>query len=283
LKIISASRRTDLVAFFPEYLSKALDKEIVEVSGPYGFKYNVSLNPDDVHTIVLWSKNFNNLLKNKYNLFSNLKKYKQIYLLFSITGLGGTKMEKSVPPPEKTEQQIKGLVNLFGEKRVAIRFDPIIFYRENGKIKTNFFYFSNLIKKVEEHNIRKIIFSFCQYYNKVKKRLKYVGIEPIYLSKEKMLDYAVRMSRMLKGKNIDLYSCSQKFLTKIEGIKRSRCINANYLSKIHPLNWIIKHEKDKGQRKECGCSKSKDIGSYSQSCPVPCLYCYANSRIRVKI
>jgi hypothetical protein len=126
-KIISASRRTDLVAFFPEWLASAVDREEAKIYGPSGHTYTVDLSPQNVHTVVLWSKNFENLIDNNFKLKDVLRKYDQLYLHFTITGLGGSFMEQGVPHPAVALSQLDDLVTIVGTpRRVSIRFDPII-------------------------------------------------------------------------------------------------------------------------------------------------------------
>jgi hypothetical protein len=67
--------------------------------------------------------------------------------------------------------------------------------------------------------------------------------------------------------------CSQKDLL-ISGItQEARCVDAERLEKVYgkPLTSSIKL---KGNRKECGCYASRDIGEYD-TCPHGCVYCYA--------
>ena len=280
--IVSASRRTDLIAFYTKYFSSVLEKESVVVNGPFGLKYEIDLSPDNVHTIVLWSKNFEPLLKNSFNILNLVEKYSQVYLHFTITGFGGTLIEPAIPEPYAALSQIKSLVKIFGEERIALRFDPIMFFKEENKLKTNFDFFPYIVEIADKFRIKKIIFSFIQYYPTVIKRLQRVGVEFIDPPKNKKLSLARKLAKQIKNSYPKLYSCSQDFLTEVKGIEKSRCIDAEYFSKIHPLGWKIEHKKDKGQRKECGCSQSKDIGSYSMNCPRPCLYCYANKKVALK-
>lgn len=132
--VISASRRTDLTASFPDVLACALREEKAHILGPRGRAYDVDLRPGNVHTLVFWSKDFANYLTDRSGLRGLAAKYEQAYFHFTITGLGGTLLEKGVPPPDKAMAQLPGLVAAAGSPaRISIRFDPVVFWRDGGQ------------------------------------------------------------------------------------------------------------------------------------------------------
>ncbi len=281
-KVISASRRTDLVAFFPEELAGMLAEKKAKVYGPSGHTYSVGLDPKDVHSIVLWSKNFDNLIHNRFRLRERLEKYDSLYCHFTITGLGGSFIENGVPSPDKALAQLDSLIEIVGQpERISVRFDPIVFWKtREGEVKTNIDFFDILAPSLSAKGIRTIRFSFAQWYNKAKRRADRAGFVYVDPSAEEKKSRAAGLVSTAKTWNVFLYSCSQKFLTEVPGINPSSCINGTLLQSLHPRKEKTSSKKDKSQRSECGCTESVDIGSYSLSCPHSCLYCYANPRIR---
>jgi hypothetical protein len=279
-KIISASRRTDLVAFFPEWLSSAFREEKVKVYGPSGHVYSVNLSPEAVHTVVLWSKNFANLLENRAGLKYALEKYEQVYLLFTITGLGGTFIERGVPSYHAALDQLEELVGLVGDpRRISIRFDPVIYWKEGERICTNLRDFERIAPSLKKWGIDTIRISFAQWYGKARRRAekhRFFYVDP---PREKKLADARYLVRIAKKWSLDLFSCSQDFLTKIKEIRPSSCIDGANLQSLHPHGDKASIKKDGTQRQECRCTDSIDIGSYTQFCPHCCLYCYANPKI----
>lgn len=279
-KIISASRRTDLVAFFPEWLSSAIKKERAAVYGPSGHVFQVDLSPQAVHTFVLWSKNFSNLIMNFVSLQDELRKYPQLYLHFTITGLGGTSIEREIPPPEATLLQLDSLVKIAGEpERVSVRFDPVIFWNEGEKVKTNLMYFEKIAPELSMRGIKSIRFSFAQWYSKAKKRAARQNFSYVDPSQDEKTEGARYLVDVARSWDLNLYACSQSFLSEVTGVRPSACIDGGLLQSLHPSGEDVSKQKDRSQRSECRCTESIDIGSYTQSCPHSCLYCYANPKV----
>jgi len=89
--VISASRRTDIPAFYMDWFMEQIKKEVFEVTNPYNRgKFIVPATPDKIHTIVFWSKNFapfikegfgQKLLRMGYHLFFNFTINSDISLL----------------------------------------------------------------------------------------------------------------------------------------------------------------------------------------------------------
>ena len=279
-KVISASRRTDLVAHFPDWLAAVVRAERAKVLGPSGRVYEVDLSPANVHTFVLWSKNFENLIVDRDGLRDALRKYGQLYLHFTITGLGGSPVEKEVPAARSALRQLEPLITLTGSpERITLRFDPVIYWRESDETKTNLRFFEELAPRAAELGIRNVRFSFAQWYGKSKRRAQKSGfpyVDPTLA--EKRTD-AAYLSAVARSHGLNLYACSQDFAAEVPGILPSACIDGRLLRECHPESAPASVIKDRTQRRECRCTEAVDIGSYTQTCPHSCIYCYANPRL----
>ena len=279
-QVISASRRTDLVAFFPDWLAGVIREEMAHVLGPSGRAYDIDLSPQNVHTLVLWSKNFTNLIESRHGLLDAVRKYDQLYFHFTVTGLGGTVIEKHVPEPAVALRQIEPLLEIAGHpERVSLRFDPVVYWEERGEVRTNLEFFEEIAREANRLGITTVRMSFAQWYGKAKRRAakrEFCFIDP---GNEEKVAAALRLAEIAAARGLNLYSCAQNFLASVPGIRPSACIDGALLSALHPTREPASLRKDRTQRSECGCTESADIGSYTQSCPHSCIYCYANPRI----
>ncbi len=277
--VISASRRTDLVAFFPEWLSGALRTERAEVVGPSRRVLEADLSPSAVHSVVLWSKDFTNLIGDRHGLRSAFAKYDQVYLHFTVTGLGGTALEPGVPAPEEALGQLDALIRIAGRpERISLRFDPIVHWKEAGAVRTNLPFFERAVRRAAALGVRDIRISFAQRYSKAVRRFERAGLAFQDPSREEKREAAARMASLAASLGLRLYICSQRFLADVPGLEASACIDGRLLRELHPAGDPASVKKDRTQRADCGCTESVDIGSYTQSCPHSCLYCYANPR-----
>ncbi len=279
-KVTSASRRTDLVAFFPDWLATAVREEKAVFQGPSGRTTTVNLSSENVHTFVLWSKNFRNLIENQHGLLDALRKYDQLYFHFTITGLGGSEIEPQVPAPAYVIRQLEPLLEIAGRpERISLRFDPIVHWEENDRVMTNLDFFDNLAGVASRLGVTTIRTSFAQWYGKAKRRAARRGFRFVELPIGDKLGAARRLAEIAAERGLRLYACAQNFLAAVAGVHPSACIDGALLEELHPRREPVSRREDRTQRPECGCTESLDIGSYTQGCPHSCIYCYANPRL----
>lgn len=262
---------------YPTWLAAVIQRGAADVPQPYSGKLRVvSLRPEDVHTIVLWSKDFAPLLANKGGVRDALNRYDQVFCHLTVTGLGGTPLEPSIRPWDQVIAQLPELIAFTGDpRRVTLRFDPIVHWWEGGEVRSNLVYAKDIFCASAAAGITTVRISFATLYGKVRGRRGWHWYDP---SIEERLEITSRLVELAKPLGITLYACSNASLVPA-GAMPSRCIDGELLSLLHPLGLPAATGKDPGQRTECCCTPSVDIGAYTMRCPNGCRYCYANPRI----
>lgn len=286
--IISASRRTDIPAFYWKWFEKCIRNNYVEVSNPKfpDKKNKIDLSKENIHSIVLWSKNLRNILYN-----SDFLNDYNLYFQYTITGYSN-KMEPNVPTYKQSIETLKGLLNKFKAEQFNIRFDPVIIstvgesnptYNNPKLARLNMFdKLCNDLQLIGMSNCR-VTTSYISIYGNTEQNLKNANIDYYPLSKEEQFSFIKDMANIAKSYNRDIYICSNdRFLEAgLDNVKKGHYIDGKLLDNLFGK---CTKAKDTGQRLECGCVKSIDIGAYQylgntnilgQPCGHKCAYCYA--------
>lgn len=267
-EIISCSRRTDIPALYYEWLQERLSEKKVTLVNPYSREpYEVDLSPENVHSIVLWSKNYTNLVKDP----GLLKNY-NLFFQFSINGYP-SELEPNIPDINIIRNQLEELCKQYDPQQVSWRFDPILFCQYetwDSRLKM----FDSIAQEASQNGVDKCTFSFISIYGKVKESLDAKNIDCTEVSDEKKIEFTKEMVKIAEPLGIRLYSCCESVLEHVEGVNKSHCVDGNLLQQL--FGEKTSKAKDQSQRLTCGCTKSKDIGSYTQRCSHRCVYCYAN-------
>ncbi len=257
-KVISISRRLEMVGFFPDKIVEILRHRCL---------------PERTHSLVFWSKNPANLLQHR-ELRETIKRYDQIFLHLTITGLGGTALEPGIPTPHEVEILLPELIGLIGSpERVRLRFDPILHLTDpGGRFISNLDYFTRVVQLAGKHAIESIIISWCTLYPKVIKRLARLGWKAVPIHQDRKEEELTWLRENAAAGGVILHGCCE------EALPISSCIDGKLLSGLHPKGVTANPEHASGQRPGCGCTKSWDIGWY-YSCPGGCLYCYGRPSV----
>jgi hypothetical protein len=280
--VLSASRRTDIPAFYMDWFMDRMERGVFDVTNPYnGRSRHVSASVTTVHTIVFWSKNFGPFLRGRYG--ERLQKM-GFNLFFNFTVNSESKdLEPNVPPLSERLDQLSKLAATHPPESISWRFDPVCRYvTTSGESGDNLGNFDKIAEHAGRAGITRCITSFMDLYPKIQKRTarsQALSFIPIPLSEQGRTLTA--MHTKLKACGLQLFTCCEKELLQslppTRGIKAAACIPNDLLMRLFGGQLSLK--KDGGQRVSsgCGCKISIDIGAYDQHpCYHNCLYCYAN-------
>jgi DNA repair photolyase len=280
--VLSASRRTDIPAFYMPWFMEQIKRGVFEVANPFNRQVrNVPATPADVHTIVFWSKDFGLFLKE-----NQAKKLQQAgyHLFFNFTiNSSAPVLEPHVPLLDVRLKQLEQLCERFGSSVINWRFDPICFFRvSNGELQDNLHDLSRIAEKAAECGIKRCITSFLDFYPKIDKRISALpGFSFSNPPPDTKKTTILKIEKLLSAYKINLKLCCEKevmdTLPVNSSVTESSCIPNDLFLEFFGGNLSLK--KDTGQRirKGCGCKVSVDIGSYHHHpCFHNCLFCYAN-------
>lgn len=292
--IISASRATDIPAFYSDWFMNRLYEGYFKWTNPFNGQ-PIYVSTEKTRLIVFWTKNPKPMMKYLDFLDNNNINY---YFQYTLNDYDDEKLEKFVPNVQNRINTFIELSNKIGKEKVIWRYDPLIL---TDKITT-----SDLLRKIEFIGNQlvgytdKLVFSFAdiKHYKKVQNNLINNGINYVEFDEQTMNEIASGLKELNKNWGFEISTCAEKIPLEQYGITHNKCIDDDLIIKLFKYDTELmdflgvkliesnyskdvivkktKDNKDKGQRELCGCINSKDIGEYN-TCPHSCEYCYANS------
>lgn len=221
--IVSASRSTDIPAFYADWFFERLKRGYSAWTNPFnGVTSYVAYS--NTRFIVFWSKNPKPLLEHlDYLTERNIG----CYIQYTLNDYESECLEKGVPPLSQRIETFKMLVDKLGMGRVIWRYDPMIL---TDKISID-----DLLDKVRnigdqlKDYTEKLVFSFADIasYRKVKANLEKNGINYKEWDEDSMNEFAAKLSKMNKerGWNLELATCGERIDIEQYGIEHNRCVD----------------------------------------------------------
>lgn len=307
--IISASRSTDIPAFYAKWFFNRLAKGYCAWYNPFN-QQKMYVSFKNCKVVVFWTKNPKPILRYLHELDKRGIHY---YFQVTLNDYEEEGFEPNVTSINDRIETFKKLSDTIGKERVIWRFDPLIITPNLAPrdLLHRIWSIGNKLKGYTD----KLVFSFIDVkaYRKVQNNMvKETNLftkedvnsaEANYNQRIEIVQglQKIREAWHKEGWHIEMATCAEDIDLNSYGIEHNRCIDGELMKRIfandeelvyylYTLKWPerdmfgqlppipnkVKKVKDTGQRKVCGCMVSKDIGMYN-TCHHFCVYCYANT------
>jgi Domain of unknown function (DUF1848) len=271
--IISASRRTDIAAFYTPWFMNRLRAGFCTVPNPMNRRQisRISLEPVDVDAFVFWTRDPRPMLEHLPELDRRDYRY---YFQFTLLGYPRA-IDPKAPAVERSLETFRLLADRVGPERVIWRYDPIFFseltppvyhVEQYGRLATALTGFT-----------RRSVVSVADWYGKLKPRFAALAGTPAQWqnpAKEEIDQLLAHMGAIAGTSGMAIVTCAETENWSDRGVPPGKCVDAALVN--HLFGTSLKTDKDLHQRPACGCAPSRDIGMYD-TCLFGCTYCYATS------
>lgn len=273
--ILSASRRTDIPAFYADWFRRRVQEGFFVSVNPFNPRQvkRVDITPERVEVVVFWTKDPWPLV----NHLNWLQERGYDYCFQFTLNSYPKELEPRVPPLKTRVESFQRLADKLGPGRVVWRYDPIILSNV-----TPLSYHEEEFGRLAEALggcAERVVVSFLDIYSRVagrSSRLEKKGIyilditEPRYREELRSLcDFLVKTS---EAHDLEIYTCCEEMGPSEIGIRHGKCIDDELIYRLFGKK--VGARKDKNQRGNCLCVESTDMGMYD-TCQFGCLYCYA--------
>lgn len=272
MTLVSASRRTDIPAFYAKWFWNRIQAGYCHWINPFGGqRYWVSLRPEDCPGIVFWTRYPVPLLP---HLAEMKRRGYAFYFHFTLNGYERA-LEARNPDTGRAIQAFRALSDAISPALTLWRYDPIVF-SDRTPAAYHLQRFAWLASRLEGYTGR-CYFSFLDNYGKTRRNLQAAEDAHGIRFYEPDLDAKLALVRDLRqaagAHGIALHSCCEDAVLG-EGVEKAHCVDLELLRRVRPD--LPATLKPKPTRPECGCLESVDIGAYD-TCRFGCIYCYATN------
>ena len=276
--IISASRRTDIPAFFSTWWMHRVREGQVLVRNPRNPRHvmEVSLLPDDVLAVVYWSRDYGRLIPHLPELDE-----RGLRPCFHLTLTGyGPPLELRGPPEQVVLKQFEQLAARYGPDRTVWRYDPIVLgSRHSRTFHEN--QFARLAKSLAPF-VRRCVISFLDPYPSTRRELASIEAKGIERFDSPPSEMRRRLAANLVALGLDfgivVNACCESDIADV--VAPARCIDADWIRSFAPADDVA--FRPMATRKGCGCVFARDVGAY-HTCGHGCVYCYANESMETAL
>ncbi|MBR1820934.1 MAG: DUF1848 domain-containing protein [Clostridia bacterium] len=262
--IIQTGMRTDIPAFYSDWLANRLRAGYVLVRNPYNptavTRYRLS--PDVVDGIAFCTKNPAPMLK----YMPLLEPYGQ-YWFVTITPYGPD-IEPNVPPKSEVVESFRRLSAVVGPDAVGWRCDPILVSHE-WTVARHIAAFEETAAALAGYTHTCVI-SFIDLYEKVKRNFP----EARRVSRADREAIGRAFAEVGARHGMTIRACAEGDELAPFGVDCGGCMRVEDYERA--LGCRLRVPKVKSIRPACACVLGSDIGAYN-TCGHLCRYCYANA------